>query len=234
MSRLVILFFLVLAGVAAGQERYLKPVDEAKSDPTFLAFREKLIAAAERKDLKFVMSILDPKVELSFGGDSGIRGFRELWTGKNEAGFWKEFLPVIKNGGKYHAGSKQETAKFTAPYVFELFPEDLDQFEHAAIIGMDVNLREKPNRNASVVGKLSYNIVKIDPDELDTPDEGLTPAEQAYTGKQRELFFWVRVTTFGGQTGYVKDAYVRRPVDYRAGFEKKRGRWVMTFFIAGD
>jgi hypothetical protein len=61
-----------------------------------------LIAAAERKDANFIHSILDPKIELSFGGDSGIPTFKRMWKieSKNTK-FWAEFLPVIKNGGTF-------------------------------------------------------------------------------------------------------------------------------------
>ena len=81
-----------------------------------------------------------------------------------------------------------------------------------------MNLRKEGRADAEVVGKLSHNVVKI---EGDIGNDGKTPE-------------WRRVTTLGGLTGYVHRDFVRSSVDYRAGFEKKRGRWVMTFFLAGD
>ena len=45
---LVIFSFITVAA----QERFVKPVDEAKKDASFLAFRTKLIAAAKRRDAK--------------------------------------------------------------------------------------------------------------------------------------------------------------------------------------
>jgi uncharacterized membrane protein YqhA len=45
----LLLLAVVMFTVASGaQERYVKPVDEASQDASFLAFRKKLIAAAER------------------------------------------------------------------------------------------------------------------------------------------------------------------------------------------
>ena len=49
-------------------------------------------------------------------------------------------------------------------------------------------MSEKPNRNASVVGKLSYNIVKIDPDELDTPDGSDTGGAGLHRKAKRAIF----------------------------------------------
>jgi len=102
---------------------------------------------------------------------------------------------------------------FAAPYIFSNWPEDIDSFEHSVIFGSDVNLRKSPGTDGEVVGRLSYNVVKL-------PNE--------------EPSAWIKVTTLGGQTGYVKSEFVRSSIDYRAGFEKKRGVWKMTYFLAGD
>ncbi len=213
------LLVMVFAVSAVGQERYLKPVDEAAKDASFLAFRKKLLAAAERRDMKYVLSTVDPDIKLSFGGHSGVKGFRELW--KDEAKFWQEFLPVIKNGGAFEGEDK---TSFSAPYTYSSWPEDVDGFEYSAIFGKDVNLRQTASREGKVVSQLSYNIVKVDweksvrqkPDDLDTDVE------------------WFSVETMGGQKGFVYKDFVRSHIDYRAGFIKKNGVWKMSFFIAGD
>ena len=207
----------------AAQERHVKPVDEGKLDPSFAAFRAKLIDAAERRDAKFILSILDPKINLSFGGQQGIADFRSMW--KVESGgkeFWAEFLPVIKNGGTFVRENGKRTNLFYAPYTFNTFPEDLDGFEHFAIFGSKVNLRESPDSESKIIARLSYNVVKHEPDLLGRGGE---------TGK---VGGWQKVKTLGGLVGYVRSEYVRSPIDYRAGFEKKRGVWKMVTFIAGD
>src|SRR5688572_14099050 len=95
----IMMCFLLVAAFACiglGQERFVKPVDEAAQDASFLEFRTKLIEAAERKDAVFILSILDPKINLSFGGDAGIADFKRIWkiNSKNSQ-FWDEFLTVI-------------------------------------------------------------------------------------------------------------------------------------------
>ena len=216
---LLVLCLLFLALAAAGQERYLRPVDEAAEDPSFLAFRTKLIAAAERKDGRYVLSMVDPKIQNGFGDRNGIAWFRRDWKlDRPDSEFWPKFLAVMKNGGSFIGEGAKKLSIFAAPYIYSSWPEDLDAFDHFAITGTDVNLRKEGRADAEVVGKLSHNIVKI---EGDIGNDGKTPE-------------WRRVTTLGGLTGYVHRDYVRSSVDYRAGFEKKRGRWVMTFFLAGD
>ena len=213
---------LFLVSIGQAQERFVKPVDEAAQDPSFLAFRTKLIAAAERKDASFILSILDPNIELSFGGDAGIPAFKRIWkiNAKNSE-FWAAFLPVIKNGGAFMGEGKNKLNLFAAPYTHSSWPEDLDGFENHVIFGNNVNLRKDPRPDAEIIAKLSYNVVQIEPETL--PKSG----KSEYPG-------WWQIKTLGGLKGFVKQEFVRSPIDYRAGFEKKRGLWKMTFFIAGD
>lgn len=226
MRKVSLLAFLIGIAAAFGfsQERFVKPVDEGSQEPSFLAFRTKLVAAAERKDLKYVKSIMDPKIHLSYGGHVGKDGFKELW--KNEAEFWVEFLPVIKNGGRFVGEGRNKMNVFAAPYLFLDMPEDLDQFEYFAVFGNNVNLREKPDPTAPVITQLSYNIVKA--------DESVATKRKTGPREHDWKYDWHEIETLGGIKGWMKAEFVRSPVDYRAGFEKKRGKWVMTFFLAGD
>lgn len=224
MIALGLLMLAIASQSAVAQERFVKPVDEASQDASFLAFRDKLVASAERKDLKYVQSIMDPKIELSFGGDTGLAGFRRVW--KKPADIWPEFLAVIKNGGRFVGEGKNKLNSFSAPYLFLDMPEDLDIFEYYAVFGSNVNLRQAPKGDAPVIAQLSYNIVKIDEPSAVRRKTG--PGEYDWT------YDWYQVETLGGQKGWIKAEFVRSSVDFRAGFEKKRGRWVMTFFLAGD
>lgn len=218
----VIGFLLAALAVSAfGQERYVRPVDEAKQDASFYAFRTRLIAAAEKHDAKFINGILDPKIQLSFGGHAGLKDFKEMWhIEKPKSKFWNEFLPVIKNGGIF--STEGGTKAFYAPYTFTSFPNDLDGFEYFAIFGNNVNLRERPAADSAILDRLSYNVVKIE-------DSGTVMKP----GSSDEAD-WYKIVTLGGKTGFVKAEYVRSPIDYRAGFEKKGGQWKMVTFIAGD
>lgn len=208
-----------------GQERYVMPVDEARKDSSFVAFRAKLIAAVERHDAKFILTILDPKIELSFGGDAGIADFKRIWhIQQKDSKFWAAMMPVIKNGGHFN-NPVREVKRFEAPYTFGGFPEDLDAFEYSVIFGNNVRLRSAPGLNAQIITELSYNVVSVD-FEKSIKLKGSAVDDPNYD--------WLKVTTLGGKSGFVKAEFVRSPIDLRAGFEKKRGVWKMVFFIAGD
>jgi hypothetical protein len=222
MKILVVLCFAVFSifNVSA-QERYVRPVDEAKKDASFLAFRTKLIEAAKRRDAKYVLSIVDRNILSSYGGDGGVEEFKKMWElNSPNSKFWKEFLTVMTNGGTF---SEEEGSKiFSAPYTFNGFPEDLDAFDYSAIFGNNVNLRAKPDLNSKTNAQLSYNIVKVD------------YQNSVKKSGSDEEYSWLKIETLGGKKGFVKSEFVRSPIDYRAGFEKKNGQWKMTFFIAGD
>ncbi len=222
MKILIVLGFAVFSFLnVSAQERYVQPVDEAKKDASFLAFRTKLLAAAKTRDAKYVLSIVDQNIMNSFGGDGGIKEFRETWKiNSPNSKFWSELLKVMTNGGTF---SEEDGSKmFSAPYTFDGFPEDLDVFDYSSIFGNNVNLRVKPDLSSKTVTQLSYNIVKVDYQN-----------SVKKSGSEDE-YSWLKIETLGGKKGFVKSEFVRSPIDYRAGFVKKNGRWKMTFFIAGD
>lgn len=216
-----ILLALLLSLTASAQERYLKPIDEAAKDPSFQEFRMKLIEAVENRDAKYIVGILDPNITVSFGGHNGVADFKSYWKiDQRNSKFWDEFLRVISNGGLF--SSEGSVKMFTAPYTFQGFPQDLDQFEHMAVFGERINLRERPDSNSPPVAVLSYNIVKVNHEN-----------SIKHPSDEQEMA-WYRVETLGGKRGFIKSEFVRSPVDYRAGFQKKNGKWKMTFFVAGD
>ena len=224
MRKLAIACIVVFAAVftSFAQERYLKPIDEARLDPSFVAFRSRVIAAAERRDAKFILSIIDPKIRVTFGDVLGIREFKRYFKLERRSDpFWAEFLTVIKNGGLFVRKNGKRTNRFYAPYTFEGFPEDLDSFSQGVVLGANVNLRETPSADGKIVARLSYNIVTAD-------------YENSIKTGELERLVWVKVTTLGGLAGFVSADSFRSPMDYRAGFSKKAGKWKLDLFISGD
>jgi hypothetical protein len=211
------------AGLVTAQSRKLYPVDQAAKDPSFKLFRDKLLSAAQKKDREFVLSILDPKIQLSFGGESGIKDFKEMWKiDQPNSPFWNEMITILKMGGAFKTidGRKE----FVAPYVTSQWPDDpmLEPFEYVAVIGTNVRLRATPGVKAPIVASLSYDIVK------------LVNTQPPTAAVQKDGFKWVKVATGDGVEGFVADKYIRSEVDYRAYFRKVNGSWRLVVFIAGD
>lgn len=216
-SILSFLLISVLTNTFA-QERYVRPLDEGKKDQSFSAFRDKLIEAVKKRDKKYLLSIVDPNIKASFGGDEGIKDFKAMWKiDSSKSKLWEELHVVLSNGGNFI-----DKNTFAAPYSFNAFPDDLDIFEYQMIFGNNVNLRAKPDLSAKVISQLSYNIVKVDYEN------------SVSEGTEEPIYKWLKIKTLGGKTGFVSAEFVRSPIDYRAIFEKKKGNWKMTAFVAGD
>lgn len=218
---LVFAFFNTSATAQPSKERYVKPIDEAKKDQSLYVFRERLIKAVRQRDTKYLISVMDPKIKLSFGGDGGIADFKRIWKpDSDETQLWNELADVLYNGGKYSRTGK--TASFSAPFIFDGFPSDLDVFNYQVVMTKSLRLRARPDPESKLLGTLSYNVVKVDFDKS-IPDP-----------KRENEYTWYKIETLGGKSGFVNASSVRSPIDYRAIFEKVHGRWKMTAFIAGD
>lgn len=115
---------------------------------------------------------------------------------------------MLSLGGRFEGNDT-----FVAPYVYSDWPEGIDSFEHVAVIGSHVRLRSAPHADAEPVGIVSFAILKWQ----GTPHAG-----------------WAKVVAPGGREAYISERFVRSPVDYRAFFGRKGGRWIMQAFVAGD
>jgi hypothetical protein len=219
----LLLFCLIIFGffTISAQERYVQPVDEAAKDKSFLAFRDKLVLAIRNRDSKYVLSILDPKIKPGFDERENVEDFKKVWKISDpKSRFWSELLEVVGRGGRF--STENGVKIFSAPYIYTDFPEDLDDFQYRVIASRNVNLREKPDEKSAVVDRLSFNIVKVD--EENSIDDG----------KENGEYLWYKIETLGGKKGYLPARTVRSPIDMRAGFQKKSGKWKMIFFVGGD
>ncbi len=218
MRRILVLLMLISAFAinVSAQVAKLYPVDEAAKEPAFFTFRARLIQAVQRRDAPYLLTILSPKIQTSFGGDGGIEEFKTMWKPERpQSEVWPELAKVLSLGGAF-----DKDGIFEAPYISAKWPEDQDGFALGAIIGDNVRVRAAPQISSSIMRQLSFDIVEV-------PDWQTNKAR----GEKRD---WIKVKLSDGQSGYVAEEFIRSPIAYRAGFAKEEGRWVVTFFIAGD
>lgn len=195
------------------QQKPLLFVDEGTKDKSFQTFRSSLLAALEKSNRDWIDSRIDSKIRYSFGANEGKKGMVEDWRNRPEGidGFYTELAAVVKQGGGFRAGS------FWAPYVYAFWPEDIDPFEHGAIIGDKIPVYNNTIGEQRMVGTLSWEIVKLLPDEHPVPEN---------KGWQ--------LVEYHGRPAWVKSDKVHSSVGYRACFTKVKGSWMLTAFIAGD
>lgn len=185
-------------------------VDQASSNPDFLAFRTRALEAVSMRDSAFIRSIVSERIRNSFGGDGGIAEFEDQWQlDADDSRFWGEFGEVLRLGGAFLTEDS-----FAAPYTFATWPDSLDAFEHFAVSGANVNVRMGPSLTSPVIASMSYQTVRSADDRL--------------------YGDWRMIQLSGGSTGYMNTRYARSPIDYRAIFERQESSWLLTAFIAGD
>lgn len=198
------------AALAQAQTR-LAPVDQAASVPDFFSFRARLQAAVARHDTAAVLDALGKDVELSFGGDRGVEGFKVMWKPETaDSLVWDTLATVLALGGSFDG-----QGRFMAPYVASTWPRGADFHTAIAVVGSGVRVRAAASDDAAVLASLDFSI-------LDTADQTGEPAG------------WTAVKLPSGQVGHVRSRLVRSPLDYRVGFSKVAGRWQIDYFIAGD
>ena len=201
----------------------LLSVDEAAHDPSFLAFRTALQQAIRRRDAKFLIGVLDNYIKLSFGDDSGIERFIEMWDPYSpQSTIWRELGDVLSLGGTFGYG-KYSRDTFCAPYVFGLSGQLGDVWD-AVIVGNNVQAHAQPSNSSPVITVFSYDVVKLGPYDPNPVTEKI--GEFSYP--------WKQIRLAGQRTGYVYGRYVRSPLDYRAAFKKIDGAWKLTVFVKGD
>lgn len=189
----------------------LPPRDECAALPGFAAFRARLDEAIRRRDAEALLALADPNIELDFGGGAGRAQMRADWRLGEGAGspIWAELEAMARLGCAVYAEGGA-----AMPHLFARFPERYDPFASALATGTGIALRAGPSPDARVLARLDWETLTL--------TDGDPAAE------------WQPVRTDSGRTGFVHHSLLRRPIDYRAIFERVDGEWRMVAFIAGD
>lgn len=209
----------------AAQNLKLYPVDEAYKDRSFKLFRDQLQAALNRRDRQFLLSVLHPDILNSLGGERGINEFVEQWKlNSSQSKVWSELHKVLSMGGSFSEENGEKV--FSAPYVASRWDRIQPKLRgdgevpYEAIIGSRVSVYSRPDLDAPVLTRLSYDVVEVDyPGSIESND-----------GE----FIWVKIKLPKGRSGYVRAGEIRSPSDMSAHFKKFKGKWVMYIFSGGD
>jgi hypothetical protein len=191
--------------------RTLLPVDEAVALPDFFTFRARLLQVIARRDAAALLEIVDPDIKNGFGDDNGKAAFERQWQPSSaDSPLWETLAGVLALGGR-----RSGEDGFIAPYVFAAWPDELDGFEHVAVVGDRVRVRRSASAAAAEIAVVSFAVLRRGRDDQ---------APEA----------WTPVIAPDGKTGYISSQYVRGPIDYRAFFTKKDGGWRLVLLLAGD
>jgi hypothetical protein len=111
-------------------------------------------------------------------------------------------------------GCAREGETFWAPSLFVQSAGPRDPFTTYVAVSRAASLYTLPDAASAPVARLDWDVLEAEGDD----------GESA----------WLLVGLADGRPGFVRRADVRSVLDYRAGFERVGGRWMMSVFIAGD
>jgi len=189
------------------------PIDQSSKDISLIKFKNEILNAIEKKDTNFIVSVLDTNILNSFGGNGGIQEFWDMWQIEDpNTSFWNELKKVFTMGGTFIDNNKN---MFAMPYLFSIWPEDLDPFTYVAAINKNVELYESPSKKSKIIKKISYEILML----VDFEEENNN---------------WKNVMTLDSVYGFIQKDFIRSPIDYRVVLQKEKDKWKIISFVAGD
>ena len=211
---LAVLVAVTLLHSPAHAQRKLAPVDEAAGDASWLRFKRQLLAAIEKRDKQFVLSILDKNVRNQDERARGVANFRKQWElDTADSPIWRELSSALQLGSAHIVRDKLR--ELCTPYLLGRWPDDVSPITHAVVISRDAAVQAEPSLTSVAIGRLSYDIVPIVDWEIDDKSDA----------KQK----WVKIR-FQGRDGFVPEEQVRSPIEQAACFVKTPNGWRMTAF----
>lgn len=215
-ARCLLVMLIALPGSIAAQERRLAPVDEAVKDGTWTSFRAQLLAAVEKRDLQYVLSVIDRDVRNGSDSPRGIEEFRARWhLDDSDTPFWRELAAALALGSAWLERDDQPR-ELCAPYVLGKWPRDLDPLANGVVIARSAPVKGGPSAQIRTLATITHVVVPVTDWEVDDSDAA---------SKQK----WVRIR-YRDREGYVAEEHMRSPIEHAACFAKKELGWRMTVF----
>jgi len=198
------------------------PKDEARTDPSLLAFRARLLETARRRDPVALRTFFEPRL---------ADQFESIFLGVPESEDWHGLRRLLENGGAFteRRGAQPGRREFCAPYAFTEYPNipDLpDGLRDAqsgelpepwVVLGANVAVRAEPDLTSPIVARVSHQALDVDPtDRADESGAALT---------------WEGVRLPDGRRGFVaRQLLWFFNLDPHACFAKIDGEWKITVF----
>jgi hypothetical protein len=200
----------------AAQEERLPPVDEAAKDGTWTSFRAQLLAAVEKRDLQYVLGIIDREVRNGSDAPRGLEEFRTQWhLGEADSPFWRELAAALALGSAWLARDDQPR-ELCAPYLLGKWPRHLDPLANGVVTARAAPVKAGPSAQSQTLATVTHLLLRVTDWEVDDRDAG---------SKQK----WVRIH-FRGRDGYVAEEHMRSPIEHAACFIQTESGWRLTVF----
>lgn len=201
-------------------ERKMPFVDEGSYDASWVAFRNRLLAALKRGDRRALLAVVDRDIVNALDTPRGIAEFRRHWEldTKNDR-LLRDLAAALSLGSTWYLPAKGPKL-LCAPYVPIKWPlNDVDPYDSGAIVAKDVSVKGAPTHASETLGSLSYDIIEVR--DWDVPDAESRLAQR-----------WVKVR-YRERDGFVPEEKIRSAIEPRACFVKDGAAWRMVEYVIG-
>ena len=207
-AALALAALLPLAGSAHALPRQLPPLEQCSGDRGFTQFRNRLKQVVARKDRAALLAMLAPDVLVNFGGSTGRGEFAKAWSfDPSEYGnVWNQLQTMLKMGCARDGGSR-------------------------IIPSLSMQVDENSDEDWVVVTPPGAMIFKWVGNEIDYSEVRMWTVATV-TSRVSDTMTGVKLPD--GRDGSISDDLLYEPTGYRMIIEKRRGRWMITAFVAGD
>lgn len=187
------------------------PVDEALKDSSLLAFRTELLAIIQRRDTRALLNVVAQDVMIHFGDERGSAELRRQWQPESaDSPLWEFIDKLLRNGGRF-----RKPDLFVAPYKAGALAHSPDQEYLAIAVDSNVPVRADSSATATVVGTLTYDVVRLTNDPWHPESK------------------WLPIDIGGGRKGFAPAAAMGGSLGPNIGIERRGGRWVIAFILEG-
>ena len=121
-----------------------------------------------------LLAAVDPGIRTSFGSDAGVDAFKARLRDPNST-LWADLATALALGGAFRSPTS-----FEAPYVFATWPEDVDSFQCAAVVGDLVRVRATAQPDSAVVSSVSFDVLQLLPGPAKRQRGPRAPVERAH------------------------------------------------------
>lgn len=189
------------------------PRNECEGYEDAQQFRIALVTAVANRNEDLLRSLVHDHTLLDFGGSQGWDTLRTRLDDPDYA-LWDELEAVLGLGC-----ALREDGSMTMPYYFAQDIGELDAYAAHIALGENVPVYGDRQKSA-ILRSLDWEFVEL--------AAFYEASEEPHDAAMREVLLG------DGSRGFVAAEQLRGLIDYRLGAEKREGRWVIAFLVAGD
>lgn len=211
------------------------PPTDLSTNAEFEGVIKKLKKIAKAKDGKALLEMIYSEIRFGSSGEYqyGKALFEQTWKPiSDKSPVWKYLDEVLQVGGAYyrqpHTGEVTQN-EVILPYVCNINIDPIYMYSDMLVITSEAaNIRKQPLLKSPVVGKFSYDLVKVQ------YDKSFLPSLKSPLGavKENGLNDWYYVSSLDGkQEGYVNWNVAWDPRGMRIHLIKSEGNWYIGSWI---